>query len=271
MFDRDMRLVIAERTRLEEQLRAAIGREELRLLFQPIVSLPCGRLTGAEALVRWQHPERGLVGPAEFIPLAEQSTLINEVGDWVLEEACRHLARWERELASSDFRLSVNVSARQIGADGFARQMAARLRAHAISPRRLTLELTESAVTEHAMRSAENLRQLQELGVSVVLDDFGTGYASLQRIRLFRFDGIKLDRTFVAGLDESESDAALVAAAIAMGRALDVDIVAEGIESEQQAVALAGMGCPRGQGYRFARPLPADALRSRFLCPVGTS
>jgi diguanylate cyclase (GGDEF)-like protein len=264
-FDEHMRRELTERSRTEDELRAGLRRGELRLLFQPIVALADHSVIGIEALVRWQHPVRGLVGPAEFVPLAERSALIIDIGDWVLTEACRYLAVWAPALEGSDFRLSVNVSARQITEDGFADHVEAALDRAGVPAHRLAVELTESALTDSVTTAAENLARLRVLGVHVLLDDFGTEYASLQRIRAFQFDGIKLDRSFIARLADSESDSALVAASVAMGRALGVDVVAEGIESEQQERALVGLGCAQGQGFRFGRPLPPEALANLHL------
>lgn len=265
IFDAQMRERLVDRLRLENELRIAIERDELRLEYQPIIGLRDGRIVGVEALVRWAHPRLGLLGPDRFVDIAEESGLISAVGAWVLRRATAQAAAWRRQGRDPGLELAVNVSPRQLGrADELVRTVEEALRDSGLPPRLLALEITESSLVaegdEDAARAA--LARLRRLGVRLVLDDFGTGYASLAQLKRLRFDAIKVDRSFVASLgrpDEGE-DALLVAAIIHMAAALGLTVVAEGVESPAQLRRLSALRCAHGQGYHFARPLHAELL-----------
>jgi diguanylate cyclase (GGDEF)-like protein len=260
LFDEGMRARVLRRLQVENDLRRAIERDELRVFYQPIVSLPSGDVVGVETLVRWQHPEQGLIPPVEFIPLAEESGLIVTIGRWVLEEACRQSAHWQE--AHPDWpplKVSVNVSARQLGGE-LAETVAAVLEATGADPDRLALEITESLLMGHTDATMDLLRSLRELGVQVALDDFGTGYSSLSYLQRFPLDVLKLDRSFVSRLDSEASDLKIVAATIDMAQALDMRVIAEGVETPEQLGHLCALDCDFAQGYYFARPQPAAAI-----------
>jgi EAL domain-containing protein (putative c-di-GMP-specific phosphodiesterase class I) len=248
-----MRGDATERLRLDGDLRRALGvRDELIAYYQPIVSLPDGEVIGMEALVRWLHPERGLVAPAEFISTAEDSGAILALGDLMLRQACGEAARWRTQLGDRPFRVSVNLSPRQVCEPGLAEQVAAVLESSGLPAAALALEITESALMDESELVAENLRGLKELGVGLVLDDFGTGYSSLAYLRRFPIDAIKIDRRFIAGLGRDTDDTTIVEAIVRMAAGLRLDVVAEGIETAEQMAILDAMGCRRGQGYLFS-------------------
>jgi excisionase family DNA binding protein len=221
------------------------------------VSLHRRRIVGVEALVRWQHPERGMVSPAEFIPVAEDTGLIVPLGRWVLDAACRQLAEWQ-----TDIYVSVNLSGRQLGVPGLADEIEATLQRTGIAPAQLALELTESVLMEETSSPAAVLERLHGLGVQVLLDDFGTGYSSLNHVKRFPLHGLKVDRSFIAGLPDDESDRAMLRAILSMAAALDLAVLAEGIETLEQASWLAGMDCDVAQGFGLARPAPAEAIEA---------
>ncbi|MDQ6750691.1 MAG: EAL domain-containing protein [Actinomycetota bacterium] len=259
LFDEAMRDRALAQLRTERALRKALAKGELQLHFQPIVSLADpSRVQGVEALVRWQHPERGLVSPAEFIPLAEETGLILPIGDWVLHQACRQAAQWRRELGPlAPLPVRVNLAARQLGQEDLPAIVKRALLEANIDPEDLGLEITESALIENAEVPARTLADLRALGVRVQLDDFGTGYSSLSYLQRFPVDGLKIDRAFVAGLGERPDASAIVSAIVAMGHALGLTIVAEGIETQVQAAEALRLGCDSGQGYLFGAPAPA--------------
>jgi diguanylate cyclase (GGDEF)-like protein/PAS domain S-box-containing protein len=246
----------------EQALRQAITRDELRLHYQPEVLLGTGRIAAVEALVRWEHPERGLVGPGEFIPLAEESGLIIEIGAWVLHQACAQLRSWRRARAVDDgFRVAVNVSGRQLSDPTLPETVQAALDASGVRPDTLCLEITESALVENLAVATTNLEAIARLGVLIALDDFGVGFSSLSRIRDLPPIGlIKIDRSFVREATPESADAAVIGAVISLAAHLDVLVVAEGIETEGQLLALRDLGCDIGQGFLFARPQPAEQL-----------
>jgi diguanylate cyclase (GGDEF)-like protein/PAS domain S-box-containing protein len=256
IFDAELRDRVLRRLTVEHELRGAVADGQLELHLQPLIDMSDGRLRGFEALVRWRHPERGLVPPAEFIPVAEETSLILPVGRWVLEEACRQLARLQA-LTSDRLGISVNLSARQLTSD-LPRAVKRALDAAGVRAEDLTLEITESLLVESG-GAIGVLEQLRALGAKVALDDFGTGWSSLAALRRFPVDVLKLDRSLVASIDRDDSAAAVTCAVIAMARALGHVVVAEGIERAEEAVALHALGCELGQGYHFSRPLPADA------------
>ncbi len=257
IFDAAMNRRSLESLQVEAELRRGLSREELRLHYQPIVRLDDRAVVGAEALVRWEHPERGLLAPAEFIPIAEESSLIVALGDWVLRTACRQVAHWQHSLPE-EFALSVNVSALQMAQPDFVATVQAALRDAGAEPGRLTLELTESALMQGNGR--QTLLALEEVGVGVVLDDFGTGYSSLSHLSRFPLVGLKVDRSFLARMQPGSPEHAIIAAVATMAGAMRLHVVAEGIESDEQCETLSGLGYRLGQGYLFARPMPADAF-----------
>jgi diguanylate cyclase (GGDEF)-like protein len=261
LFDPEMRAQTVERASLEHDLRRAIERHELRLHYQPLVDLSSGVVVGMEALLRGQHPSRGLIPPLAFIPLAEATGLILPIGRWVLETACAQLRDWQRRYpAARDLALSVNISARQFAQADLVGIVAQTLDHTGIDPAQLELEITESVVMDQSEASVERLQGLRGLGVRLVLDDFGTGYSSLAYLRRLPLDTIKVDRSFVSGLGEEPVDAPIVKTVIALAHGLGIDVVAEGIETLGQRDELRALECDRGQGYWFARPLPADDL-----------
>lgn len=262
LFHPDVRPAGSDPLAMEQALRRAIGRGELRLHYQPELDLTAGDIVAVEALVRWQHPQRGLLGPFEFVPLAEQSDLIIRLGEWVLHEACRQMAAWRSAgIGPDSFRMAVNVSPRQLSDPGLAAAVTTALQDSGVDPRALCLEITENAFVTESEIALGNLRDIHALGVGVALDDFGVGFSSLSRIReLPGLDVIKIDRSFIAALHESRADAAVIRAAVSLGTHLGVAVVAEGIEEERQHRELRELGCDVGQGFLFSRPLPPDQV-----------
>jgi diguanylate cyclase (GGDEF)-like protein/PAS domain S-box-containing protein len=249
-----------EAERLRADLHHALDANQLELHYQPIVRLSTGDVVGHEALLRWNHPRRGLVPPADFIPLAEESGLIVPIGRWVTREATRQAAQWQRG-GGPALRMSVNVSAQQFQHPGFVWDVSDALERSGLDPHQLVLEITESVLVQDAGRVAGRLRRLRAIGVRVALDDFGTGYSSLSYLRRFPIDVLKIDKSFVDDIATSHEARAVVGAIVQLGRTLDLEVVAEGVEDAGQVLALAGLSCPLGQGYRFGRPVPApDAL-----------
>ncbi|WP_432543003.1 sensor domain-containing protein [Kineococcus sp. SYSU DK002] len=251
----------ADRLRLLGELRHGITGGQLRLLYQPQVQLHDGHVRGVEALVRWQHPTRGLLPPSEFIDAAEQSGLVRELGAWVLDTAVAQAARWARDTGQPPLEVSVNLSARQLGDPGLVDAVTAALGRHRLPAHLLVLEITETALVADPDAAAATLSALQELGVGISVDDFGTGYASLTYLQRFPVDELKIDRSFVDGLGVSDGDTGIVRACVQLAHAVGVRAVAEGVETEEQRRALVEMGCDVGQGYLFSRPVQADAIR----------
>ena len=253
-----------ERLTLENSLRKALEREEMILLYQPQVSLSTGEIIGTEALVRWQHKELGLISPARFIPLAEETGLIVPLGEWVLRTACRQAAAWEQE--GRYLRLSVNLSARQLGEGNLVERVRSVLEETGLHPRLLDLELTESALVAQGEAAVARLTALRALGVRISIDDFGTGYSSLAYLRRFPLDTLKVDRSFVMGLGGADrharQDGAVVRAIISMAHALDLEVVAEGVETVAQREALRRLGCDSMQGFLFSPPVLPERLEN---------
>jgi diguanylate cyclase (GGDEF)-like protein/PAS domain S-box-containing protein len=261
LFDEGIRGRAISRLRVENDLRRALERDELTLDYQPLVSLTDRSIVGVEALIRWEHPDRGRIAPADFIPVAEENGLIEPIGRWVLDHACRQAARWYRMRPdAAPIAMSVNLSAVQFRNRGLAETVAGALRAAALDPACLSLELTESVMvgdTDHLM---ETLESLKGLGVRLVLDDFGTGYSSLAYLTRLPFDTLKVDRSFIDGLGSEPRDTAVTEAIVAMAHALSLRVVGEGTETERQVAELTRLGCDVAQGYHFARPLPAREI-----------
>jgi diguanylate cyclase (GGDEF)-like protein/PAS domain S-box-containing protein/excisionase family DNA binding protein len=267
MFEPSMSAATVERLDMENDLRRAIERGELRLHYQPLVDLATDRIVGLEALVRWQHPSRGLMPPLSFIPLAEETGLILPLGRWVLETACRQAREWQQAFPSDPpMTMSVNLSARQFAQPNLVTEVAAILAETGLPPATLELEITESVVMDESEAGIRTLRELRGLGCRLALDDFGTGYSSLSYLKHLPLDTIKIDRSFVAGLAGDDANLPIVQAVISLAHGLGIDVTAEGIETAEQLGWLRDLVCDRGQGYYYARPLPADEL-VRLLGP----
>ena len=259
-YSQDMNQGMHERMRIESGLRHALGHGELLLHYQPKFEIDGGRIIGAEALVRWLHPERGLVPPADFIPLAETTGLIIQVGEWVLEAACAQAATWQRA-GVPPLRIAINVSAREFTAT-LPGRLAATLARYELAPCWLELEITESALMHDIERVIEIMGQINALGVTLSLDDFGTGYSSLSYLKRFPIHTLKIDRSFTTGLPDDASDCAIATTIISIGQQLRHKVIAEGVETLEQLEFLRESGCDEVQGYLFSRPLAADAFET---------
>ncbi len=262
IFEPHMRTEILERLSLLDDLQQALGRDEVRLQYQPLVHLGSGLPVGVEALARWRHPQRGNVSPATFIPLAEETGLIVELGLWVLREGCRQIAQWRGTVP--EMRLNVNVSARQAMSPEFVSDVAKTLADVDLPPSMLTLELTETVLMGDPDLAQQQLRQLKDLGVRLSIDDFGTGYSSLSYLRQFPVDQLKIDRNFVAGIAGGGDQLAVTRTVMELGHTLRLETVAEGIEEVAQLDTLRRIGCDLGQGFHLARPMEAGAVREFF-------
>jgi diguanylate cyclase (GGDEF)-like protein len=265
VFNPAMHAQALHRLELENELRRAIEHGELRLYYQPMVLLSTGKVIGMEALVRWEHPERGLIRPREFIPLAEETGLIVPLGRWVLRETCRRACEWgEQYPTASPLLASVNLSVVQFREPDLVGELQGILRETGLEPSRLQLEITESAVVDDTERATALLWELKGLGVRLAIDDFGTGYSSLASLRQFPVDDLKIDKKFVDGLGQNESDAAIVRLVIDLAHALGMQAIAEGVETPEQLARLRDMGCDQAQGYYFWESLP-DEEAARLL------
>jgi EAL domain-containing protein (putative c-di-GMP-specific phosphodiesterase class I) len=251
-----MDAVTVGRVSLESDLHAAIDAGQFELHYQPKPDTESGDVYSAEALIRWRHPERGLIAPEEFIPLAEECGLINEIGAWVLREACRQCSQWQRN-GLPTLRVAVNVAATQFRRGDLLDVIRDALESAGLEARFLEIELTESAVMTNPEESAAILQQLSRMGVLVSVDDFGTGYSSINYLRRFPIDKLKIDRSFVRDLD-CEVDASIVQAIISLAHSLKLKVVAEGVETPDQLRFLRALGCDQYQGFHFSPPLPAD-------------
>lgn len=256
LFESRMQTAIQDRMTLEMDLAEALSAGQLEIVYQPTFDLSTRRPVGLEALLRWRHPTRGMVSPAEFIPVAERSGLIIPIGRWVLAQACARAAAWRRE--GHEIGVAVNVSARQVDREGLVAEVSEALSVGALSPGALTLEVTETTIMQDAGAVASRLRALKAIGVRVAIDDFGTGYSSLAYLRQFPVDALKIDRSFVAGLATSEQATPLVHTLVRLGKMLNLETIAEGIEDGRQLAALRREGCDCGQGFFYSRPLPAS-------------
>lgn len=261
LFDGAMRDQVSFRLELERELYHAVAREELAVYFQPVVDMTSGQPQGFEALMRWHHPMLGSVGPLTFIPVAEETGLIVEIGAWIVDQACRHLAEWRRlEPSYSHLNVSVNVSARQLRDADFPFMVQRALALHGLPAAALTLEVTESILINESITIPRVLDQIRESGVSLSIDDFGTGYSSLAYVQRFPFQTVKIDRSFVTPLDKADGENQLVGAIVAMAQALGLSTVAEGVETLEQQRRLVELGCHNAQGFLFSRPVPADQI-----------
>jgi diguanylate cyclase (GGDEF)-like protein len=258
LFESEMQTAAEDRLTLQLDLGDALADEQLFLLYQPLFDLGSERMVGVEALIRWRHPTRGVVPPDQFIPLAEESGLILPIGHWVLEEACRQASRWRRQ--GHELGVSVNVSARQLDSDGLIGEVRGALEENDLEPSLLTLEVTETALMRDPEATATRLRALKGLGVHIAIDDFGTGYSSLAYLRQFPADSLKIDRSFINDIADSEQSTALIHTFVQLGKTLHLQTLAEGIEDRSQLRALQHEDCDLGQGFLFSRPLQADAI-----------
>jgi EAL domain-containing protein (putative c-di-GMP-specific phosphodiesterase class I) len=259
--------------KLEASLRQALARKEFRLYYQPRIDIASGRITGVEALLRWQSPEHGLLGPGEFVPLLEESGLIIPVGEWVLATACRQAKAWEQARLPR-VSIAVNVSARQFRRGNFAQTVTRTLREAGLSPGQLELEITESAMMLDTGAGIPAFGELKRLGVALSIDDFGTGYCSLNYLKRFDVDSLKIDRCFIKDITLDPKNDTITTAIIAMAHALGCKAIAEGVETRAQLDFLTGHGCDEYQGYLFSKPLDADELaclwrsRSAVVAPL---
>jgi EAL domain-containing protein (putative c-di-GMP-specific phosphodiesterase class I) len=258
-FSRELNLRSVRRLSMEGELRRAIERDELCLVFQPKVSVATGRGTSAEVLVRWQHPERGLVGPTEFIPLAEETGLIVPLGEWVMRATCRQIRVW-RDAGLRVPRISINVAGQQFRGGALTAMVTTMLAESGIPAQQIGLELTESEMMEDAPANVRTLHELKEIGVTLAIDDFGTGYSSLSYLKRFPLDELKIDRAFVQRVHADPDNHAIVAAIIGMAHGLGLLVVAEGVEAREELEVLKRHGCDECQGFLFSRPIALETF-----------
>ena len=270
LFAPELNKAALERLALETALRGALDRDELYVMYQPIVDLETGEIREVEALIRWNSPEHGQISPGRFIPVAEETGLILQIGPWVLREACRQVVYWNTQRPGDALVVSVNVSGRQLQEPALVETVAEALRDTGLDASCLKLELTESVVMEDAEQTIETLGQLKALGVQLAIDDFGTGYSSLSYLKCFPVDVLKVDRSFVDGLATSQQDAAIVQGIIALAQSLGLTVTGEGIETEEQAAYLTRLGCDLAQGYYFSRPLTVAQFEALLTGPGGS-
>jgi predicted signal transduction protein with EAL and GGDEF domain len=264
LFDEGMRARVVERFETEHALHHAVLSGQLRLYYQPIIELAAGRVVGAEALLRWQHPERGLLTPGQFLAVAEDTGQILEIGRWVLDEACRQGREWlDQGSVDDEWTLWVNISPVQLEHGNATHIVTSALGAHSLPPATLGLEITETAIIRDAEATVADLNRLRGLGVRLAIDDFGTGFSSLSWLRRCPVDQLKIDQSFVQGVGFDPDDTAIVESCLRLSRALGHVAVAEGVETERQASVLREMGCRLGQGYFLAEPRPPGELRTR--------
>jgi len=267
LYTRDLTFQATERMALERELRRAIELEQLQLYYQPKRSLSSNRLIGAEALLRWHHPVFGEIPPDRFIPLAEETGLIISLGDWVLRQACWQMQQWLEQHAPFG-PLSVNLTGVQLRQPHLLARISSLLEDHNLAPALLQLEITESFIMNQAEEALRLLHQLKSLGIQLAIDDFGTGYSSLSYLKRLPVDTLKIDQSFVRGLPGDGNDVAIVRAIIALGRSMQLTVIAEGVETTAQELFLAAEGCEQIQGFVISRPIPADAFAEKFLTPL---
>jgi EAL domain-containing protein (putative c-di-GMP-specific phosphodiesterase class I) len=257
LYAPEMNLVVHEAMEMEADLRRALERDELLLHYQPKIDLATDEIKGAEALLRWQHPVRGMISPGTFIPLAEETGLILPIGEWVLQEICAQIKTWQAS-GLKVVPIAANLSARQFRNDDLVKTVSRIMQETELPPQLLELELTESMIMRDPQAAAKTMQELNELGVSLALDDFGTGYSSLNYLRRFPVDCLKIDRSFIADVAEDDSASAVATSIIAIAHSLGLQAVAEGLETERQREFLRKCGCDSYQGYLFSPPLAVD-------------
>jgi EAL domain-containing protein (putative c-di-GMP-specific phosphodiesterase class I) len=255
-FRQEMIVRAVERQFIEGSLRVALERNEFALHYQPKVDLCSGAIVGVEALLRWRHPERGFISPAQFVPIAEDTGLILPIGQWVLREACRQSRVW-LDAGLPPMPMAVNISAIEFRSDAFVESIRAVLKDTRLDPQSLELELTESVLMKHAESTVSMLKALKSIGVQLTVDDFGTGYSSLSYLRQFPIDSLKMDRSFVHEISSKADDAVIASAVISMGNSLKKRVIAEGVETREQVDFLTAAGCEEAQGYYFSAPMVA--------------
>jgi diguanylate cyclase (GGDEF)-like protein len=266
IFQKHMHEALAQRLELELDLKRAADSDQFLLHYQPIVEMETGGVVGVEALIRWMHPSEGLIGPAQFVPIAEESGQIHALGRFVLWEACRRVVAWEE--THGRLQLNVNISAAQLRQASIVREVAEILGETGLEPNRLTLEITETVLMEVSSSSTERLDALKKLGVQLAVDDFGTGYSSLQYLKRFPFDWLKIAKPFVDGVDTSDSQARIARAVIDLAHSLQIEVIGEGVESRRQAAVLGEIGCLHGQGFHYSPPLPAEEISAYLAARV---
>ena len=266
----DPRVPLSEgREGLQRDLQHAVSGGQLRTVYQPIVTTEDGGITGFEALLRWDHPTRGPVPPLTFIPLAEQTSTIRDIGAWVLRQACADQRRWQHQHPTRDLGIAVNISTQQLMAASFPDTVAAVLKKENTNPQLLTLEVTESVFVRDSKRALIVLNDLKDLGVMIALDDFGTGYSSLSYLNQFPVDIVKIDRTFVANLGRDSVSEIIVTAVVQLAHALHMSVIAEGIETTEQHHTVTGLGCDSSQGFYFAPPMPGNNVETLLETGAG--
>jgi len=258
-FSEEMNHSFSTRLSLERELRNGLAQGELKVFYQPQVSLETGRITGVEALVRWQHPVRGLVEPADFLPMAEETGLICQIDEYVQHQAFSDVAYW-RGKGLGDVLVSVNLTAAQLEKEGFVDRFVSSMQQCGLEGRAVKLELTENTLMQDMEVIIPKLKELRRLGVQIAIDDFGTGYSSLSYLQQFPIQTLKIDRTFVGDIRADETDASIINAIVAMARGLKLDLIAEGVENHTQLRYLHAQGCSEGQGFIFSKPLPAGEV-----------
>jgi predicted signal transduction protein with EAL and GGDEF domain len=256
-FEKGMDQALQNRRFLEQGLKGGLARGEFRLVYQPLIDLEENRICCLEALLRWDHPERGLVPPSDFVPIAEETGIIVPIGEWVLREACMAASKWPENV-----RIAVNLSPVQFKNRALVNQVTSALHEAGLDPSRLELEITESLLLANTELTLEMLHRLRALGVRISMDDFGTGYSSLSYLRAFPFDKIKIDRSFMTGLSPREDNMAIIKAVIGLGKSLGMSTTAEGIETEDQLAAVREQGCNEVQGFLFSPPLPVSGVEA---------
>jgi EAL domain-containing protein (putative c-di-GMP-specific phosphodiesterase class I) len=263
MFSAEMHSEVIRRVQLENHLRRALDLDQLSLCYQPVVEASTGRLFGAEALLRWTHPEMGPVSPVNFIPLAEETGLIVPIGSWVLENACRQAGAW-REGGFVDVHTALNVSARQLAQSSFPAELRRILEETGITGDAIAIEITENTLMSASEQAVSILRELKDTGVRISIDDFGTGYSSLSYLKRFPIDTLKIDRSFVVDLPDDKESVAIARSIIALAKNLGLQVLAEGVENRSQLEFLTAEGCDRIQGFFFSRPVPAGQIRTSY-------
>lgn len=273
VFDATMHTRAVKLLELENDLRRAIDRQEFELFYQPILLIKERKLKGFEALVRWRHPQRGIVSPTEFVPIAEETGLILPIGRWVLNEACRQMAEWQRQFPDNPMDINVNLSGRQLSQTDMVEQVMQALRQSGLKPQHLILEITESVVMENPESSIAMFERLKALGIQINIDDFGTGYSSLAYLQKFPVDTMKIDRSFISRIGQDPENAEIVRTIVALAHGLNIKVTAEGIETEEQLEKLASLSCENAQGYLFSKPLShamtTDLLNQQFRGQMG--